>query len=159
MIGERKRVRKNDRFVEPDVFRPGTVGGRGRLRSRRACMQKTDPRTGQTEDALGANRNVPRAMSTALENRKPFDLRWQQGGSWKPLTAKSAKRLETIPVGAPVMPVGDGLGGLIADSDALTVAPMAALARALAISLAQRFRTVRRSLHQACSLFPPFLHF
>ena len=34
------------------------------------------------------------------------------------LTAKSAKRLETIPVGAPVMPVGDGLGGLIADSDA-----------------------------------------
>jgi len=46
-------------------------------------------------------------------------LRWQQGGSWKPLTAKSAKRLETIPVGAPVMPVGDGgLGGLIADSDA-----------------------------------------
>jgi hypothetical protein len=69
MIGERKRVRKNDRFVEPDVFRPGTVGGWGRLRSRRACMQKPDPRTGQTEDALGANRNVPRAMATALENR------------------------------------------------------------------------------------------
>ena len=61
---------------------------------------------------------LARAVATALENRKPFDLRWQQGGSWKPLTAKSAKRLETIPVGAPVMPVGDGLGGLIADSDA-----------------------------------------
>jgi hypothetical protein len=118
MIGERKRVRKNDRFVEPDVFRPGTVGGWGRLRSRRRVCRSQDPRTGQTEDALGANRNLPRAMATALENRKPFDLRWQQGGSWKPLTAKSAKRLETIPVGAPVMPVGDGLGGLIADSDA-----------------------------------------
>jgi hypothetical protein len=27
-------------------------------------------------------------------------------------------QLETMPVGAPVLPVGDGLGGLIADSDA-----------------------------------------
>jgi hypothetical protein len=71
---------------------------------------------------------------------------------------KSAKRLETIFVGAP-LPVGDGRGGLIADSDAFQFAPMAALARALAISLAQRFQTVRRSLHKAYSLFPPFLHF
>src|SRR5271165_2325424 len=91
MIGERKRVRKNDRFVEPDVFRPGTVGGWGRLRSRRRVCRSQDLRTGQTEDALGANRNLPRAIATALENRKPFDLRWQQGGSWKPLTAKSAQ--------------------------------------------------------------------
>jgi len=29
-----------------------------------------------------------------------------------------AKGLETIPARAPVMPVGDGLGGVIADSDA-----------------------------------------
>ena len=28
-LGERKRVRKNDRFVEPDVFRPGTLEGGG----------------------------------------------------------------------------------------------------------------------------------
>jgi hypothetical protein len=35
--------------------------------------------------------SLPRAMATALENRKPFDQRWQQGGSWKPLTAKSAQ--------------------------------------------------------------------
>ena len=64
-----------------------------------------------------------------------------------------------MPVGAPAMPVGDGLGGLIADSDAFQLRQMAALARALAISLAQKFRTARRSLHQARSLFPPFLHF
>ena len=82
------------------------------LQTALAEATRTDKRT------AGVFLDTLSGLASAIENQKPCDLSWQQDGSWQPLTAKSAKRLETIPVGAPVMPVGDGLGGLIADSDA-----------------------------------------
>src|SRR6202011_6371669 len=58
-------------------------------------------------------------MATALENPKAF--RSEMAARWilEAIDCEVCpRRLEAIPVGAPVMPVGDGLGGLIADSDA-----------------------------------------
>src|SRR5271166_1911131 len=72
MIGERKRVRKNDRFVEPDVFRPGTVGGWGEIEKPPACLQKPRSKNWPNGRCARGKPELARAMATAIENRKAF---------------------------------------------------------------------------------------
>ena len=75
--------RKNDRFVEPDVFRPGTVGGWGEIAKPPACMQKPRSTNWPNGRCVRGKPGLARAAATAIENQKPFDLSWQQGGSWQ----------------------------------------------------------------------------
>jgi len=90
-VRQKKRVRKNDPFVEPDVFSPGTVGGWGRWEIEEAAGVYAAAKIQElAERKMRPDKpELARAMATALENQKPFrselPARWILAArSWQP---------------------------------------------------------------------------
>ena len=72
-LGERKRVRKNDRFVEPDVFGPSTIEGWGAsegagvyAEAKIQELAKRKMRSGQTGTCQGQWRLLSKTESLSI---------------------------------------------------------------------------------------------
>jgi hypothetical protein len=112
MIAEKKASSDNDRFVEPDVFGPSTIEGWGDsegagvyAEAKIQELAKRKMRSGQPELATG-NGDC---------SRKSKAFRSEMAARWilEAIVCEVCQPVRNLPVGAPVMPVGDGLGGLI----------------------------------------------
>jgi hypothetical protein len=84
----------------------------GRLRSRRRVCRSQDPRTGQTEDG---SEQPELGTGNGDCSRKSKAFRSEMAARWilEAIVCEVCQPVRNLPVGAPVMPVGDGLGGLI----------------------------------------------